>query len=153
MPRGRTIEHEHCTVLTKDNRLCLKPHTAKGMCQMHYKRVKLYGDPFARPKGNKGVRQTYRYVPALGHPNADSKGYIAEHRLVMSQHLGRPLTEKENVHHKNGDRMDNRIENLELWETSQPRGQKVEDKIEYAIEILKQYAPHFIKEITNGKPN
>lgn len=138
---GRAVQHEFCTVITQDNRKCMKLHTANGMCQMHYKRVKLYGNPFTREKGHKGTRQTYKYVAALGHSNSDTKGWIAEHRLVMSEHLGRPLTNGENVHHKNGNRLDNRLENLELWNTKQPKGQKVEDKIQYAIEILKQYAP------------
>ena len=82
----------------------------------------------------------------MGHPNADSKGWILEHRLLMSQHIGRPLIDNENVHHINGDRQDNRIENLELWNTKQPKGQRIEDKIQYAEEILKQYAPHLLKE-------
>ena len=116
---------------------------------MHYKRVRLYGDPFANPKGIKGTRRKYSYIPAMGHPNADTKGYIAEHRLIMSEHLGRPLLPKENVHHKNGDRMDNRLENLELWDTSQPSGQRIPDKIEYALQILNQYAPHLLKEKYN----
>lgn len=39
----------------------------------------------------------------------------AEHRMVLAQMLQRPLSENESVHHKNGDRSDNRPENLELW--------------------------------------
>jgi hypothetical protein len=143
---GREVQHETCTVITQDNRICLKPHSANGMCQMHYRRVKLYGDPFARPRGHRKVPQTYVMVPAMGHPNSDSKGWISEHRLVMSNYLGRALLPGENVHHKNGNRKDNRIENLELWNTSQPKGQRIEDKVEYATEILKQYAPEKLKE-------
>lgn len=62
-----------------------------------------------------------------------------QHRVVMEEHLGRPLWPDETVHHKNGNRSDNRLENLELWSSWQPSGQRVEDKITYAREILARY--------------
>jgi hypothetical protein len=67
--------------------------------------------------------------------------YIAEHRYVISQHIGRDLLPEETVHHKNGVHGDNRLENLELWSSRHPRGQRIEDLVDFAIEILALYAP------------
>jgi hypothetical protein len=64
-----------------------------------------------------------------------------EHRHVMEQMLGRSLLPREEVHHRNGVRADNRPANLELWSTSQPPGQRVEDKTAWAIEWIRVYAP------------
>lgn len=67
-----------------------------------------------------------------------------EHRVVMEQQIGRPLHPDETVHHRNGKRDDNRIQNLELWSSKHPKGQRVEDKVAFSIEMLRRYAPELL---------
>ena len=78
---------------------------------------------------NKGgrIKDKYGYIQIWmpKHPNAKLGGYVHEHRLVMATHLGRALTSKEFVHHRNGVKDDNQLENLELLTHAVHRG-KVE---------------------------
>ena len=73
------------------------------------------------------------------HPDSKSNGYIKEHRLVMETLIGRRLLPEETVHHKDGNRRNNSEDNLELWSSAHPRGQRVIDKIEWAKELLELY--------------
>ncbi len=91
------------------------------------------GEGYICPKG-------YKHITVRGHPNAKNlQGRLGEHTVVMCNHLRRYLKEGESVHHKNGIKNDNRIENLELWHRGQPAGQRVSDKIEWAKSFLEEY--------------
>lgn len=69
---------------------------------------------------------------------------VLEHRLVFEKELGRELTPDEVVHHLNGQRDQNDRSNLELWSKAQPPGQRVADKITFAIDMLRLY-PEYAK--------
>lgn len=141
---GRKIQYTHCMV---EN--CGKKHTAIGLCQSHYKSFRTFLDRHKEPidwqSYSNIVHRGYVTMYDPSHPNASKKGIVMEHRIVMEKMIGRYLERYENVHHKNGDRSDNRPENLELWSVKQPKGQRQKDKIEYALEILNQYAPELLR--------
>lgn len=124
---------------------CDKPMRCKSYCTSHYNKWRRWGTPMPEPRAprapKKRERSGYVSVYRPDSPMAGSKGFVPEHRLVMAEHLGRPLCKYENVHHINGVRDDNRLENLELWNTYQPSGQRVTDKVAWAINILSLYAP------------
>jgi hypothetical protein len=118
---------------------CESVTRAHGYCGMHLFRFKKYGDPGIDGKirsGGARFKTTTGYIRVHkpDHPNASSDGTALEHRLVMSEVLGRPLEDWENVHHINGIRDDNRSENLELWVKPQPAGQRALDLARWVVE-------------------
>lgn len=119
-----------------------------GYCVMHYNRLELGTDLESPVKTRRGV------VPEGTHALHDGyviiktdDGWAREHRLVMEQHLGRALHSHETVHHLNGIRDDNRIENLELWSSSHPYGQRVADKLKWCREFIQQYEGEIEEEV------
>lgn len=131
---------------------CQRQHNRNGYCGMHAARVERYGDPgpvdtiMNREPGI--VTGRYKdgdgYIQLTVTGRKDGKrgpvaGSIAEHRFVMEQHLGRRLMPREQVHHINGVRDDNRLENLELWVRPQPTGQRVDDLVAWVVEMYPDY--------------
>jgi len=129
---------------------CERSPVGQSLCRMHYER-KRKGRPIGEPAPQRR---------ASGEGSLHHSGYVVHsvggkqilaHRHEMATLLGRDLLPKETVHHVNGDRGDNttngplinfRSGNLELWSTFQPPGQRVEDKVQYALALLSLYRPN-----------
>lgn len=135
---------------------------AAGLCARHYGRKLKYGtatlqnpcrvegcarDSVLNASGVPRGKCARHVSPEEGERRQDGTGYIRvyrggkwvhEHREAMEAHLGRALVRSESVHHRNGDRTDNRLENLELWFSAQPSGQRVDDLIQYMVDVHRE---------------
>lgn len=138
---------------------CTRRSVSEGLCRTHYMR-RLAGEvDWARPISKKAP-------DGDGHINTD--GYriitvdgrnVGEHRHLVEQLLGRSFDSEETVHHRNGGRADNRTDgplrvvngklqsgNLELWSSSQPKGQEVPAKLDWAFELQARYVEFWTAE-------
>lgn len=130
--KARYAQQQYCSVSCKNIGISKDKRCICAQCGVEFERIHGKARAYcSRSCSNKARAQgkVANYTP-LSPRNVTgraktSAGYIAvrtlegdrilEHRLVMEKILGRPLEPFERVHHKNGDRADNRPENLELW--------------------------------------
>lgn len=131
---------------------CDLARDSRGLCTKHFRRWQTRGttdqNPLRRALGSGSVSaKGYLIVAcppefsAMGHTRSNGRTTVAEHRLIMARHLGRPLLRHETVHHRNGVRLDNRLENLELFTGLHGNGANVADAVARAKELLRLYEP------------
>ncbi len=124
---------------------CDNEAVAKHLCSNHYAKLAKFGDPRGgsvqdgRSKAWRHNKDGYVYKFDPSSPHAGGNKLVYQHRLIIGEKIGRPLKSSESVHHVNGDRSDNRIENLELWVKGQPAGQRVQDQVIWARKVLLEY--------------
>lgn len=139
MAEGQICAVEGCTnVLTK---------TSGRICQAHRSRKFRHGsydisENWTHSKKGKPCKTPLGYMRIL----VDGRR-VLQHRYVMEQYLGRKLSSKERVHHKNGDRSDNRIENLELCSSNSEHMKKHHQYSWHARKIRPIYSPDTIAAI------
>lgn len=142
--KDKTCTHSTCSLKVKSG----------GFCSAHYEQFKRTHETWdigTRPVGPKKMNPEdklpqidssgYRRIHKPDYPHSYKDGFVLEHRYIMSEHLGRPLYDHEVVHYLNGDKTDNRIENLELWSNAHPSGQRPKDLVKFALEFIRQYEP------------
>jgi GH35 family endo-1,4-beta-xylanase len=114
---------------------CNRPYKAHGLCGFHRQR-QLKGMNMEQPP--RGTFLNWKHDHAGYLVASQNNKAVRQHRLFWEMHNGRKLEKFENIHHINGIRDDNRIENLELWTKPQPIGQRPEDLVAWVIDHYRE---------------
>lgn len=128
---------------------CGRVYTQQKLCSKQCKNEwvsKVYREKHGLPKITSRMRRKYVTLNIPAQNGQPARKDVLEHRYVMTQHIGRELLPEETVHHRNGDRTNNSLENLELFSGRHGPGQRVIDKVTFAAEILRLY-PEFARQI------
>lgn len=150
LERSKTTKHMWscrcvCGTLADISANSLRHSTKRQACRACLKK-EWKNDPTKIPAW-KGGRRITKQGYVVVHPSLfpdvwewyPERKILKEHIAVMSRKMGRRLYEDETVHHKNGIRHDNRLDNLELWSSNHAAGQRVEDLMAWANEIFSRY--------------
>jgi len=117
--RHHSFKHKQKMSIARKNYLFNHPHPMLGRKMPESQKIKisqkLKGEKSYRWKGGKFLKRGYYKIKNENHPYHDRYGYVFEHRFIMEQKIGRYLKPTEFVHHINGIKDDNRIENLQLF--------------------------------------
>jgi len=106
-------------IKTKKERYVKEKHPMYGKKHNEESKKQMSESAKARGRRQYVIRdRDYIYLYLPSHPNANKDGHVGQHVYVMSEHIGRPLKKGEHVHHRNHNRSDNRLENLELHTAS-----------------------------------
>lgn len=126
---------------------CQTPPRGKGLCQKHYARFLRYGDPLVtkhEPNGSPNIK-SYRKVRPSENGKRGSRN-IPEHKWIAEQILGRRLGNGENLHHKDGDKLNNEPENLILFATMSEHRQYENRYREYLETCIRDGSLAWIRE-------
>lgn len=99
-------------------------------------------------KGGKYKGRDYILVYSPTHPYINKKGYVPEHRLIMEKKIGRYLLPEEIVHHINGIKIDNRIENLMLFKNISEHKRFHDNAYNFLVKknLIKEYIKNIVKD-------